>query len=60
MIINDGTRMTGVDWNSLPKALQVFCDKKQLDYVQEQLSKIYGSKATKFWMKTKMRFVKPM
>jgi hypothetical protein len=60
MIITDGTRTTGVDWNSLPKALHVFCDKHQLDYVQEQLSKIYGSKATKFPMKTKMRFVKPM
>jgi hypothetical protein len=54
MIINDDTRMTGVDWNSLPKALHVFCDKNQLDYVQEQLSKIYESKATEFPMKTKM------
>jgi hypothetical protein len=60
MIINDDTRTTGVDWNSLPKALHVFCDKKQLDYVQEQLSKIYGSKANKFPMKTKMRFLKPI
>jgi hypothetical protein len=60
MIINDGTRTTGVDWNSLPKALHVFCDKNQLDYVQKQLSKIYRSKATKFPMKTKMRFVKPI
>jgi hypothetical protein len=27
IIINDGTRTTGVDWNLLPKALHVFCDK---------------------------------
>jgi hypothetical protein len=60
MIINDGTRTTGMDWNSLPKALHVLCDLKQLDDVQEQLSKIYGSKAMKFPMKTKMRFVKPI
>jgi hypothetical protein len=48
MIISDGTRTTGVDWNSLPKALYVFCDKNQLDCVQEQLSKIYRSKTCQF------------
>jgi hypothetical protein len=60
MVINDGTRTQGMDWNKLPKALHIFCETKQENYVQDQLHKIYGSKVKEFPMKTKMRFVKPM
>jgi len=56
MVISDGNRTQGIDWNKLPKALH-FCEKKQEHYVQNQLSQIYGSKMKEFPMKTKMRFV---
>jgi hypothetical protein len=60
MGVSDSTRTQGKDWNKLPKALHIFCETKQEHYVQDQTSKIYGSKVKEFPMKTKTRFVKPM
>jgi hypothetical protein len=60
MVINDGNRTAGIDWNRLPKALHVFCETGHLIKIQDQMSKIYGSTVEEFPMKTKMRFVKPI